>query len=347
MSEHRARDEPYVQGEALHPDREPLEVLDRIRRTIGEYNFAGQYQQSPAPLGGGLVRAEWFKRYRENEVPERFDRIVQSWDTANKAPELSDFSVCTTWGVSGKNLFLLSVFRRRLKYPALKRAVREQQSLFGATVVLIEDKASGTQLIQELITEGCHGATRYQPTGDKTMRLHAQTAVIENGFVHIPETAPWLAEYLHELTVFPNGKHDDQADSTAQFLDWCKKPFPGQGIYEYYRQRAQELEEQRKPQRQDRMGDRLHGMASRAGTRSELRRPIWSPYPSQATSGSARQLSSRGREPIVRIHLPPAANPVQTVPCSPTPDPAAPQAPQDRRAGAHQRADRQHARLHG
>ena len=132
---------------------------------------------------------------------------MQSWDTANKATELSDFSVCTTWGVSGKKLFLLSVFRRRLEYPALKRAVREQQSLFGATVVLIEDKASGTQLIQELITEGCHSVTRYQPTGDKTMRLHAQTAVIENGFVHIPETAPWLAEYLHELTVFPNGKH--------------------------------------------------------------------------------------------------------------------------------------------
>jgi hypothetical protein len=91
--------------------------------------------------------------------------------------------------------------------------------------VLIEDKASGTQLIQELILEGCHGVTRYQPTGDKTMRMHAQTAMIENGFVHIPETAPWLAEYLLDLTVFPNGKHDDQADSTAQFLDWYKMPF--------------------------------------------------------------------------------------------------------------------------
>ena len=118
----------------------------------------------PAPLGGGLVKAEWFKRYGENERPERFDRIVQSWDTANKATELSDFSVCTTWGVKGKDLFLLGVFRRRLEYPALKRAVREQQSLFDANVVLIEDKASGTQLIQELIADGCHGVTRYQPT---------------------------------------------------------------------------------------------------------------------------------------------------------------------------------------
>ena len=200
------------QGEALHPEREPLEVLDRIRRTIGEYHFAGQYQQSPAPLGGGLVKAEWFKRYRHSELPARFDRIVQSWDTANKATELSDFSVCTTWGVKGKELFLLAVFRQKLEYPALKRAVREQLGLFKATVVLVEDKASGTQLIQELIRDGCHAVTRYQPTTDKVMRLHAQTALIENGFVRIPEDAPWLAEYLHELTVFPKGKHDDQAD---------------------------------------------------------------------------------------------------------------------------------------
>ena len=129
------------QGEDLHPDREPLETLEHIRRTIGEYNFAGQYQQSPAPLGGGLVKAEWFKRYGANERPESFESILQSWDTANKATELSDFSVCTTWGVRGKDLFLLGVFRRRLEYPALKRAVREQQSLFNANVVLIEDKA--------------------------------------------------------------------------------------------------------------------------------------------------------------------------------------------------------------
>jgi predicted phage terminase large subunit-like protein len=221
-------------GEALHPEREPLETLDRIRRTIGEYHFAGQYQQSPAPLGGGLVKAEWFKRYGEKDRPERFDRIVQSWDTANKATDLSDFSVCTTWGVKGKNLYLIGLFRRRLEYPALKRAVREQQSLFDANVVLIEDKASGTQLIQELIDDGCHGVTRYEPTCEKIMRLHAQTAMIENGFVRIPETAPWLDEYLHELMVFPKGKHDDQVDSTAQFLDWFKRPFPYQGLFEYY-----------------------------------------------------------------------------------------------------------------
>jgi terminase large subunit-like protein len=113
--------------------------------------------------------------------------------------------------------------------------------------VLIEDKASGTQLIQELVTDGCHGVIRYQPTTEKILRLHAQTALIENGFVHIPEAASWLAEYLHELTVFPKGKHDDQADSTAQFLDWFKTPMPSWGIFELTRRQAQQLEERRQP----------------------------------------------------------------------------------------------------
>jgi predicted phage terminase large subunit-like protein len=228
-------------GEALHPEREPLETLERIRRTIGEYNFAGQYQQNPAPLGGGLVKTEWFERYSANERPETFDRIVQSWDTANKATELSDFSVCTTWGIKGKYLYLLSVLRKRLEYPDLKRAVREQQRLFNANVVLIEDKASGTQLIQELRVDGCSAVTAYKPECDKIMRLHAQTGVIESGFVHIPETAPWVAEYLHEMTVFPRGKHDDQVDSTAQFIDWFKKPMKGWAFYEYYRREAEKL----------------------------------------------------------------------------------------------------------
>src|SRR5205807_4111872 len=155
----------------LHSARESLATLAHIRRTIGEYNFAGQYQQSPAPLGGGLVKAAWFKRYGEKERSESFERVVQSWDTANKATELSDFSVCTTWGIRGKDFYLLNLLRKRLEYPALKRAVREEQSQFNANVVLIEDKASGTQLIQELIVDGFNPVTRYKPECDKIMRM--------------------------------------------------------------------------------------------------------------------------------------------------------------------------------
>ena len=129
-----------------------------------------------------------------------------------------------------------------MEFPELKRAVREHCEAFEANVVLIEDKASGTQLIQELIEQGLHAVTRYQPQGDKIMRMHAQTAMIENGFVHLPKEAVWLAEYVHELTTFPHGKYDDQVDSTAQMLDWFKQAGrePG-GVWQYYKMLAQEL----------------------------------------------------------------------------------------------------------
>ena len=210
-------------GEALHPSREPLPVLERMHRAMGEFNFASQYQQSPIPLGGGLVKREWLRTYASNELPERFDQILQSWDTANKPNELSDFSVCTTWGIKGPRSYLLHVLRRRMDYPELKRAVRAQADAFKATVVLVEDRASGTQLIQECVADGLHIVKRYIPESDKQMRLYAQTATIENGFVCLPREASWLAEYVHELTTFPKSKYDDQVDSTSQALDWIKR----------------------------------------------------------------------------------------------------------------------------
>jgi predicted phage terminase large subunit-like protein len=230
-------------GEALHVEREPLEVLKDIRETSGEYNFAGQYQQTPAALGGGIVKAVWFKTYTEQELPPQFEMVVQSWDTANKPGELSDYSVCTTWGLKQKHIYLLHVLRKRLDYPGLKRAVAEQAEAFHPKTILIEDKASGTQLIQELIYEGVAGVSRYAPTMDKVLRLHSVSSTIENGFVHLPEKAAWLAEYLHELATFPTGKHDDQTDSTSQALDWVRQGYwmPNIGLFNYYREQYQKL----------------------------------------------------------------------------------------------------------
>ncbi len=210
-------------GEALHPEREPLEALAGVREVMGEYNFAGQYQQAPAPAGGGLIKTHWFKIFRPEERPTEFELIFQSWDTANKSSELSDYSVCTTWGLVKNHLYLLDVLRSRLNYPDLRRTVKQQAENYSVKNILIEDKASGTQLIQDLIADGLHGVTRYEPKMEKVMRMHSVTSTIENGFVHIPEQASWLAEYLHEMTIFPNGRFDDQADSTSQALDWAKQ----------------------------------------------------------------------------------------------------------------------------
>ena len=209
-------------GDALHPERELLAVYANTRQAIGEYIFLSQYQQNPSPPGGAMVKTDWLRFYEPGEQPAKFSRKVQSWDTANKATELSDYSVCTTWGVAYKHYYLLDVFRRKLNYPDLKRAVMEQAKKHNARTIVIEDKASGTQLIQDLNSEFVNGITEYKPPPgtDKIMRLHAQTAMFENGRVFLPRTATWLADYVHELTSFPGTRHDDQVDLTTQFLDY-------------------------------------------------------------------------------------------------------------------------------
>jgi len=185
-----------------------------------------------------MVKADWFRTYVPGEQPAKFDVIFQSWDTANKCTELSDFSVCTTWGRKKKRLYLLHVLRQRLDYPQLKRAVSSLSRRFKPTNILVEDKASGTQLIQELIRDGVYGVTRYEPQTEKVMRLHTATSMIENGFVYLPTEANWLAVYLQELTTFPASKHDDQADSTSQALDWAKQNTYTFPLFEYYRREA-------------------------------------------------------------------------------------------------------------
>jgi predicted phage terminase large subunit-like protein len=208
------------EGEPLHAARESLAILEGIRRTMGEYNFASQYQQNPIPHGGTIIKAKWLRYCAPADWPTSFDRIVQSWDTANKATEISDFSVCTTWGVKDGCFYLLDLYRKRLEYPELKKAVISQRKRFQANRILIEDKASGTQLIQELKRDG---QFRIEPCipppgTDKTIRLFAQSTAFEAGQVVLPHYAPWLADYLKELMGFPGSKYDDQVDSTTQAL---------------------------------------------------------------------------------------------------------------------------------
>jgi predicted phage terminase large subunit-like protein len=118
-----------------------------------------------------------------------------------------------------------------MEYYELKRALKEMIAQNRVSVVLIEDRASGTQLIQELKWENVSGVKACAPVGDKQMRLWAQCATMEQGFVHLPKEAPWLDDYLHELTSFPNSKYDDQVDSTTQALAWRAVPDPMEPWY--------------------------------------------------------------------------------------------------------------------
>jgi predicted phage terminase large subunit-like protein len=209
-------------GDVLHEERETRAMLAITRQNIGEFIYSSQYQQNPVPVGGAIVKADWIQYYDGEPPSSSYPFILQSWDTANKSTELSDYSVCTTWLVVGDHYYLLDVFRQRLNYPDLKRAVMKLNDKYNPKVIVIEDKASGTSLIQDLRASGLSKVKEYAPLSgmDKVMRLHAQTALIENGHALFPRQAVWLADYIHELTTFPGTKHDDQVDSTTQALDY-------------------------------------------------------------------------------------------------------------------------------
>jgi predicted phage terminase large subunit-like protein len=210
------------EGDILQPSRTSRHVLQSLRESMTEYNFAAQFQQNPQPPGGNIVKRQWLQFYTPEEKPTSFGTILQSWDTAVKDSDLASFSVCTTWGIKDRKAYLLHVFRKKLEFPDLKKAVLTLANVHNATVVLVEDKASGSSLIQQLRADGfsrVHAAPALE--GDKQTRLRAQTAKIENGSVLFPTiNADWLQIYLSELLSFPSTYYDDQVDSTVYALAW-------------------------------------------------------------------------------------------------------------------------------
>jgi predicted phage terminase large subunit-like protein len=224
-------------GEALHPQRESKETLLKIRENIGEYDFQSQYQQSPTAREGNVIKREWIRTYPSGPLPWPYWSIVQSWDTAIKAGDQNDFSVCTTWMVADGNAYLIDVFRERLLYPDLKRAVIEQFKRHTPGKLLIEDQGSGSALIDDLRRDGLYCEPYKPSTGmTKADRLGIQSSKFERGLVHLPEEAPWRDAYIQEITGFPGAKHDDQVDSTTQALDYLtqqlelSKPGDGRGF---------------------------------------------------------------------------------------------------------------------
>lgn len=212
-------------GEALCPERYDEEALARIQKVL-KSSFPALYQGRPVPLGGNIILREWFHYY--NTPPSNFFEIVQSWDTAYKPNQINDPSVCTTWLVGPYGFYLLDEFRDHLEFPALKRTAlalfRNAKEKWGVSpsAVLIEDKASGQSLIQELRnTSGGPPVIAIEPENDKITRAEATTPLYEAGLVHHPANAPWLPDYESELCSFPVAPNDDRVDSMSQFLIWA------------------------------------------------------------------------------------------------------------------------------
>lgn len=213
-------------GEALHPELESLETLERFRRELGSDAFAAQYQQCPVPPGGAMIRREWLKYY--DKLPQQTYRttIIQSWDTAAKDGAHNDYSVCTTWMLDGQHYYLIDVTRGRYAFPRLREAALTLAQKYKPRVILIEDASTGVALEQELKTVHLGSAVRLIPVErDKLGRLYVHEAKFETGLVHFPRRAPFLAELEAELLTFPQGKHDDQVDSISQALSYKKSGY--------------------------------------------------------------------------------------------------------------------------
>ena len=169
--------------------------------------------------GGSIMELGWFNRYRV--TPASFSKIILSLDTAQKDKEVNDPTACTVWGVNNSNYYLLDVIVERWKYPDLKRNTKNLAHKWKPNQVMIEDKSSGSSLIQDLQVdpEFTFNIKAIEPDGNKVTRFSTASLTVEAGRVFIPETAAWLPAFEKEITEFPNVEHDDQCDSVSQFLN--------------------------------------------------------------------------------------------------------------------------------
>jgi predicted phage terminase large subunit-like protein len=204
-------------GEILHPDHEPAKVLVELKRTMGPIAFSAQYQQSPIPPGGTIIKRKWLATYGElNEEPG--DRIIVSWDIALSETETGDYSACVVLLMRGETFYILEVVRGRFPFDVLKRKVIEVQRRYDSPELLIEDSPISRGLIQSLREESINVAL-YRPDTDKRARVISQSDLFAGGSIRFPKNAAWLEEFTAELLAFP-GRHDDQVDALTQGLAW-------------------------------------------------------------------------------------------------------------------------------
>lgn len=208
-------------GELLHSAREGIKEIEQIKFDLGSYSFAAQYQQSPVGKSNGMIKDSWIRYYNVSKTPV-CSEVVLSFDTAIKIGVKNDPTVCTVWGIYDNCYYLLDLHRQWLEYPSLKKRVLELSKIWNPEAILIEDKASGQSLIQDLKKETKLNIIPIKVNKDKVTRFASVTATFEAGRVFIPNEIEWLADFEKELFAFPNCEHDDQVDSVSQYLQWVK-----------------------------------------------------------------------------------------------------------------------------
>lgn len=206
----------FEDGSYLWSERFSDSWYESRRKSAGEYHWAAQYQGNPVPEGGSIIHDDWIALY---EFPEpHYEKLIQSWDTAFKDDPGSDFSVCETWGLSVSGYDLLDVYRKQIEFPELRRAAQAQYEKWRPTEVLVEDRGSGTSLIQVLRKETRINVIPVPANVDKARRLHDVSTLFEAMRVRIAAGREWTDQVVHELTSFPFAENDDCADAASQAL---------------------------------------------------------------------------------------------------------------------------------
>lgn len=210
------------EGEALVPDLHPIDKLLETKATLTEYFWSAMYQQRPVVLGGGIFRDEWWQYYRA--LPRINYRIIYA-DTAQKTKEQNDYSVLQCWGMGRDGrIYLLDMIRDKWESPQLlvhAKAFWEKHKAVANLGTLrqmkVEDKSSGTGLIQQLKQDGVPVVGIPRDT-DKISRALDVSPQVQAGNVVLPDSASWLSDYLAEFVAFPNATHDDMVDPTMDAI---------------------------------------------------------------------------------------------------------------------------------
>lgn len=225
-------------GGLLFPQRFDRSGLAQLRSDLGEANYAAQILQDPVALGGTVFKVRDIVIQDHTRFdPAKMEAIYQSWDTAISEETTAAWSVCTTWGIEGKRFALIDVFRQRLSYPALLKAVRAEYAKYKPRVVFIEHASSGIALVQQLKMDGADWVHGVKPKASKIERAMFQAPKFEAGRIWMPGKAQWADTYLNEIAAFPNGRAD-QVDATTQFL-WAFDNFQWNPMFRelrYWRQ---------------------------------------------------------------------------------------------------------------
>jgi predicted phage terminase large subunit-like protein len=216
--------EDMDEEKSLWPEQWPLASLKATKASIEPRYWNAQYMQQPTAENSAIVgRKMW--RIWESEEPPTCEYIIQSWDTAFETKNNSDYSACTTWGIfyneeenDTPQLILLDAFKDRMAFPELKVVALKHYKEWEPDAFIVEKKAAGAPLIQELRAMGIP-VQEFSPSrgNDKTVRVNAVADLFSSGKVWAPDTR-WAREVIEEMAAFPVGEHDDYVDTTTQAL---------------------------------------------------------------------------------------------------------------------------------